>query len=126
MAQFSWERTDGCPGTATSGGEFPIPSGQYCAEYYYHPSDPKNSAVTGVPAFIRTEGVPINHDDWGMLAPAGTGLLDNNFSVRWQGWLVAPKGKYVLYVHADDGANLFIDHKQVIDGWSKHETQSFL
>jgi hypothetical protein len=33
---------------------------------------------------------------------------------------VAPKGKYVLYVHADDGANLFIDHKQVIDGWSKH------
>jgi WD40 repeat protein len=57
--------------------------------------------------------------NWGLGSPDAAVPADN-FSVRWQGWLVAPsKGKYTLYVHADDGARVSLAGKLVIDGWTK-------
>jgi beta-glucosidase len=42
----------------------------------------------------------------------------DDYSIRWTGQLLPPKsGKYELVVGANDGARLFIDGKQVIDGW---------
>jgi hypothetical protein len=56
--------------------------------------------------------------NWGLESPAPEVPADH-FSVRWQGWLIPPrKGKYTLYVHADDGARLFMDNKLVKDVWT--------
>ena len=56
--------------------------------------------------------------NWGLESPAPEVPADH-FSVRWQGWLIPPrKGKYSLYVHADDGARLFMDNKLVKDVWT--------
>jgi hypothetical protein len=57
--------------------------------------------------------------NWGFGAPA-EGVPADHFSVRWRGWLVAPrKGKYTLIVHADDGCRLILDKKPVIDAWGQ-------
>jgi WD40 repeat protein len=57
--------------------------------------------------------------NWGFGPPA-EGLPADHFSVRWRGWLVAPKkGKYTLVVHADDGCRLIIDKQLVIDAWAR-------
>src|SRR5262249_40443138 len=40
------------------------------------------------------------------------------FSVRWTGWLKAPKaGRYTLRLDADDGARLWLDGRLLIDRW---------
>ena len=57
--------------------------------------------------------------NWGFGPPA-EGLPADHFSVRWRGWLVAPKkGKYTLIVHADDGCRLIIDKRVEIDAWNR-------
>jgi hypothetical protein len=57
--------------------------------------------------------------NWGFGPPA-EGLPADHFSVRWRGWLVAPrKGKYTLVVHADDGCRLILDKRLVIDAWTR-------
>jgi hypothetical protein len=39
-----------------------------------------------------------------------------NFSIRWTGYLRAPaNGKYVLMLHVNEGARVFIDDKQVLE-----------
>ncbi len=53
--------------------------------------------------------------NWGFGPPA-EGLPADHFSVRWRGWLAAPrKGKYTLIVHADDGCRLILDRRPVSD-----------
>jgi alpha-D-xyloside xylohydrolase len=50
--------------------------------------------------------------------PAGLASLDD-FSARWQGFLVAPEdGEYEIGVEGDDGYRLYLDGKRVIDSWA--------
>jgi WD40 repeat protein/serine/threonine protein kinase len=56
----------------------------------------------------------VNHR-WGLGSPA-PGVPADDFSARWQGWLVAPRqGKYTLVAQVDDHCRLWLDHKLVID-----------
>jgi hypothetical protein len=55
--------------------------------------------------------------NWGFGSPDPAVPADN-FSVRWQGYLHAPRpGHYTLVVHPDDGARLFLDDRLVLDAW---------
>lgn len=60
---------------------------------------------------------------WELGAPAKEAPVDN-FSVRFSGWLRAPKtGRYKLFLASKDGARLKVDHKTLIDNWKlKPET----
>jgi len=50
--------------------------------------------------------------------PAGLSSL-NNFSARWQGFLIAPEdGDYELSLGGDDGFRLILDGQKVIDDWA--------
>lgn len=50
--------------------------------------------------------------------PAGLSSL-NNFSARWQGFLLAPEdGDYELSLGGDDGFRLILDGQKVIDDWA--------
>src|SRR5262249_1996671 len=55
--------------------------------------------------------------DWGEGSPDPL-LPKDFFSIRWTGWLKAPKvGKYALRLEADDGARLWLDGRLLIDRW---------
>jgi formylglycine-generating enzyme required for sulfatase activity len=55
--------------------------------------------------------------DWGRGSPDRL-LPADYFSIRWTGWLKAPKpGKYTLRLEADDGARLWLDGRLLIDYW---------
>ncbi len=48
-------------------------------------------------------------------------INDEAFSIRWTGKLLAPMtGRYRLGVSSDDGCRLWIDGKQIIEGWDIH------
>jgi len=56
--------------------------------------------------------------NWGFGAPPG--LPNDHFSARWEGWLITGSDMTVtFYLYADDGARLYIDHKLVLDCWTK-------
>jgi len=45
----------------------------------------------------------------------------NNFSARWEGFLVAPEdGEYEIGVEGDDGFRLYLDGKKVIEDWREN------
>lgn len=49
------------------------------------------------------------------------GLGSSNFSVMWTGALVAPSsGTYLFCTDSDDGIQVWIDRKLVIDNWTNH------
>jgi tRNA A-37 threonylcarbamoyl transferase component Bud32 len=57
---------------------------------------------------------------WGNSAPAGEHPADD-FSVRWTGWLKAPRpGRYRLVLMNDDGVRLWLDDRLIIDDWTGH------
>jgi len=50
-----------------------------------------------------------------------SGNTDADFSVRWNGFIVAPQnGTYTIYTNSDDGVRLFVDNKKVIENWTNH------
>lgn len=55
--------------------------------------------------------------------PAGLSSL-HDFSVRWQGFLIAPEdGEYELGLSGDDGFRLIVDGDKLIDEWSAGATR---
>jgi mannan endo-1,4-beta-mannosidase len=55
--------------------------------------------------------------NWASGAP-DPALPSDYFSIRWTGWLQAPRpGRYRLRMHSDDGARLWLDGKLLIDRW---------
>ena len=66
---------------------------------------------------------PIVDHDWPGPPLAGPpGGLDgvNNFSARWEGFIVAPEtGEYEIGVEGDDGFRLFLDGKKVVEDWNQ-------
>lgn len=52
------------------------------------------------------------------LFPPHKAIPPGAYSVRWTGWLKAPKpGRYKLIAHVDDGVRVTIDGKLLIDQW---------
>jgi beta-glucosidase len=49
-------------------------------------------------------------------------LAGDDFSVRWTGQLLPPEsGRYEIVVGANDGFRLFLDGRELIDGWEVNE-----
>jgi hypothetical protein len=66
-------------------------------------------------------GIDRNVDfDWGRRAPSALTDADT-FSARWTGKVMpTSSGLHTFYTHADDGVRLWVDGRQLIDGWSRH------
>jgi formylglycine-generating enzyme required for sulfatase activity len=62
--------------------------------------------------------------NWGE-GPPDPLLPKDFFSIRWTGWLKAPRpGKYTLRLDADDGARLWLDRRLLISRWQWPWTKS--
>jgi beta-glucosidase len=49
---------------------------------------------------------------------SASALAGDDFSVRWTGQLLPPEsGRYELVVGANDGFRLFLDGRELLDGW---------
>ncbi|MGH2271272.1 TIM-barrel domain-containing protein [Anaerohalosphaeraceae bacterium U12dextr] len=62
----------------------------------------------------------VDHDWPGPPLADPPGGLDgfNNFSARWEGFLLAPQdGEYEIGVEGDDGFRLYLDGKKVVEDW---------
>lgn len=77
-------------------------------EYY------ANNALLYPPVFIRNDDA-INFD-WGTGSP-GSGIPNNNFSVRWTRTLNFAEGNYRFYATSDDGVRVWVDGDLIIDQW---------
>jgi len=81
------------------------------AEYF------NNTECAGKPVFSQVETSLARY--WHNLSPEA-GVKDDNFSVRWTGYLVPPlTGTYEFSLIADDIARFSIDGKQLNDNWDK-------
>ncbi|HDQ44973.1 MAG TPA: glycoside hydrolase family 3 protein [bacterium] len=84
------------------------------AEYYM------NQALEGEPLHVRVDR-EIDSNWWRSAVP---GLGHANFSVRWQGELIAPKGgNYRFSLMGDDGYRLIVNGDTLIDNWSDHDIE---
>jgi uncharacterized protein (DUF1800 family) len=83
------------------------------ADYYANPE------LKAPVALSRTDSV-INFN-YAQLAPAGTPLPVDKFSVRWTGKVEAPvTGAYTFFTRSDDGVRLWVNGKLVITNWTNH------
>ncbi|NOU59874.1 glycoside hydrolase family 3 N-terminal domain-containing protein [Marinifilum caeruleilacunae] len=81
------------------------------AEYF------NNSDCAGKPVFSKVETSLARY--WHNLSPEA-GVVDDNFSVRWSGYIVPPiDGTYEFSLIADDIARFSINGEQLIDNWDK-------
>ena len=81
-----------------------------------------NRELKGEPALVRTDQ-QVNFD-WGAFSP-GTGIAEDNFSVRWTGKLLAPdSGKYTIGISGNGGMRLVIDGQTVIEELTNRRTRS--
>jgi beta-glucosidase len=54
--------------------------------------------------------------------PSANALPGDDFSVRWTGQLLPPEsGRYELVVGANDGFRLFLEGRELLDGWETNE-----
>ena len=75
-----------------------------------------NIGLTGTPLSTRNE-TSINND-WGTGAPSVSGMPVDNFSVRYEGNVIASVGgNYTFTVTADDGVRLWINGVLILDKW---------
>jgi len=77
-----------------------------------------NMNLEGKPVLIKfDENVDF---DWKSNPPDST-MKREQFSIRWQGRLVAPEtGEYELGVRSDDGFRLYVDNKLLLEDWRDH------
>lgn len=86
------------------------------AEYF------NNRELKGEPVLTRSDQ-QVNFE-WGAMSP-GTGVSEDNFSVRWTGKLQAPEsGKYTIGVAGNGGMRLIIDGQTVIEELTNRRTRS--
>ncbi|WP_331346055.1 DUF6701 domain-containing protein [Cellvibrio sp. UBA7661] len=59
--------------------------------------------------------------DWGTGVPGPAGVGDNNFSVRWEGYIhVTQSGVHRFQTNSDDGVRLTVNGDLLIDQWNDH------
>ncbi|HUK30424.1 MAG TPA: glycoside hydrolase family 3 C-terminal domain-containing protein [Candidatus Acidoferrum sp.] len=74
--------------------------------------------LSGEPVLERID--PQINFEWDGAPPAPQ-LRGTNFSVRWNGELVAPEdGDYLIGGSSDDGFRLFFEGEKIVDDWSVH------
>lgn len=77
-----------------------------------------NITLAGTPILRRTDRT-VNFG-WGNNAP-GPGVNTDNFSVRWQGRVIALHAAgtqtYTFYTTTDDGVRLWVNGQKIIDSW---------
>ena len=77
-----------------------------------------NTNLSGNPVLRRID--PDIDVNWNNI-PAPPGVNNNNFSVRWTGFVKAPtSGLYRFQTVTDDGVRLWINGQLVIDNWTNH------
>lgn len=60
--------------------------------------------------------------NWGVGSPSKSISKDQNYSIRWKGYIQAPYDEdYVFYVTYDDGASLWVDRQLMVDKWNVSE-----
>jgi len=78
-----------------------------------------NKELKGKPVYKKIDN-NINHSWWATYPPA-KGMNDDNFSIRWSGFLkVKEDGVYNLGMEADDGFRIYLDDKVIIDEWENN------
>ncbi len=83
------------------------------AEYF------NNVELSGEPEVTQIESNLNKY--WHNLSPA-PGISDNNFSIRWKGYVVPEyTGVYEFSLIADDVARLYIDGELVLDNWKREQ-----
>jgi hypothetical protein len=92
------------------------PLGQLRAEYY------NNRVLGGDPTLVRCE-TALTYD-WGNGGPGGS-ISNDNFSVRWIGYMPFEAASYTFIARADDGVRLWLDREKIIDGWSDHSVVEY-
>jgi hypothetical protein len=81
-----------------------------------------NAALSGGPALVRSDA---NLDfNWGTGSP-DPAIPNDEFSARWTRYLYLEAGLYRFTATADDGVRVFVNDRQIIDGWFDHEERSF-
>lgn len=81
-----------------------------------------NRELKGEPSLVRTD-TQVNFD-WGAMSP-GTGVVEDNFSVRWTGKLQATEtGKYTIGIAGNGGMRLLINGQTVIEELTNRRTRS--
>ncbi|HEY5806126.1 MAG TPA: PA14 domain-containing protein, partial [Candidatus Saccharimonadales bacterium] len=84
--------------------------------YYYDSGNHTFPANENEAFMVRTE--PHVAFNWGGYAP-GPGTPNDNFLVRWNGYLTAPAaGTYYFYSSSDDGSRVVINGQTVHDRWT--------
>ena len=78
---------------------------------------------TNFDTLVTTRVDPQIDFDWTTTPP--TGLPHDEYSVRWTGYIQAPRsGEYTLLASGDDGVRLWIDGREVIDNWGVHPVET--
>ncbi len=101
------------------------------SKYLFTSSDKKKHGLTGEyfnnhefkgnPVFVRTDS-QIDFD-WLLGVPRKDFAL-NNFSVRWNGYLVAPKtGQYEIGGYCFNGVKIFLDDSMIVNFYNLHEAR---
>jgi len=81
-----------------------------------------NRELKGEPALVRTDS-EVNFD-WGSISP-DRNIVDDNFSVRWSGKIVAPEsGRYILGFSGNGGMRLMIDGQPFLEELTNRRTRS--
>ncbi len=75
-----------------------------------------NDNYTGSPSITRVDQ---NIDfDWATGSPMRGTIAINNFTVRWDGYFVAPQtGTYQFGTTSDDDCKIWVDNQVVLDDW---------
>ena len=75
------------------------------------------------PAIVQTIDPTLDHN-WGEGAPHA-GLPKDDFSVRWQGFLVPRYTEpCTLYITSDDGIRVWVDGALLVDDWTDHSPRT--
>ena len=81
-----------------------------------------NMDLSGTPALKRIDAQIVFH--WDDKSPAKE-IGEDNFSVRWTGYIKAPKtGDFIFNTSTDDGARLYFEDKLVINDWNDHAVRN--
>lgn len=113
----------GIKGVAGSSGVSLAPIGPALLGEYF------NQRSTSIPAAwtaTATRADTTINFDWGNGSPGLTGISDNNFSVRWTGYITPPEtGTFKLYTSTDDGVRLWLNDSLLIDAWRDQGTTEY-
>ena len=92
----------------TDAGAAPEEDDPWVATYF------ANTSMSGEPVLTRIE-TALDHD-WGWGSP-GAGVPQDHFSARWTQSLYFAAGTYRFTTYTDDGVQLWVDGRLVINSW---------